>query len=397
MTIPSKDSFEGLTTHYSDTELRQGIANAVAANVLGSGGGGGGGATSAKQDEQTAELVEIKGASITGATMPAGGSGAFGWLSAIWKTITDRLPSTLVSGLFQVLAEDPAPVEVSGTASANNTDLYSADVSQYKFVSVQIVGTFVGTVSFQISNDGIVWLATSLYNPAAITTFASTATAAILLAGCLNAKFFRIRTTAFTSGTINATVLLYKKPPNNISVSGSIAISGTSAVTVSSGSIAAAGSVAHDAVIGTQAPLVIGGNARTTNYTATASDDVARLVCTTVGAQIVFPFAIPELSWQATTAAITGTADTLLVAAAGASVRNYLNFLAIINTSATATVVQVKDGTTVIASFFAPSNTPIIVSLGLTFLRSTANAALNVACVTTGTNTIVTGAGFRAP
>lgn len=49
------------------------------------GGGTGGGGTT---------TVDF-GTKITDATMPAGGVGNLGWLSGIWKTITDRLPSPI--------------------------------------------------------------------------------------------------------------------------------------------------------------------------------------------------------------------------------------------------------------------------------------------------------------
>jgi hypothetical protein len=49
------------------------------------GGGTGGGGTT---------TVDF-GTQITDATMPAGGGGILGWVSAIWKTITDRLPSPI--------------------------------------------------------------------------------------------------------------------------------------------------------------------------------------------------------------------------------------------------------------------------------------------------------------
>ena len=49
------------------------------------GGGGGGGGTT---------TVDF-GIKITDATMPAGGVGVLGWLSAIWKRITDSLPGSL--------------------------------------------------------------------------------------------------------------------------------------------------------------------------------------------------------------------------------------------------------------------------------------------------------------
>ena len=48
--------------------------------------------------ETTLATVAKDGAEITGVSMPTGGSGMRGWLSAIWKALTDRLPASLTSG-----------------------------------------------------------------------------------------------------------------------------------------------------------------------------------------------------------------------------------------------------------------------------------------------------------
>lgn len=64
--------------------------------------------------ETTLSTLLTEGAAITGASMPSGGSGGFGWLSAIWKAITDRLPSSLVSGRLDVNVGNTATVTGSG-------------------------------------------------------------------------------------------------------------------------------------------------------------------------------------------------------------------------------------------------------------------------------------------
>lgn len=75
------------------------------------GGGGGGGTTN----------VDF-GTKITDATMPAGGVDVLGWLSAIWKRITDSLPGSLgpktAAASFPVtLSSDGAFATAFGTAS----------------------------------------------------------------------------------------------------------------------------------------------------------------------------------------------------------------------------------------------------------------------------------------
>jgi len=78
-----------------------------------SGGTGGGGTTT----------VDF-GTKITDSTMPAGGVGNLGWLSAIWKLISDRIP-VLSNGKIPV--ELPTGVATSALQSTSNTSLASID------------------------------------------------------------------------------------------------------------------------------------------------------------------------------------------------------------------------------------------------------------------------------
>lgn len=57
-------------------------------------------------NQQNGNLRE--GTNITGVSMPTGGAGLFGWLSAIWKLINDRIPI-----LGQRLASASTPVTLS--------------------------------------------------------------------------------------------------------------------------------------------------------------------------------------------------------------------------------------------------------------------------------------------
>lgn len=108
----------------------------------------------------------------------------------------------------------------------------------------------------------------------------------------------------------------------------------------------------------------------------------------------------PELivpwSYSAASGGITDTADVTLISAAGAGRSNYLTSLQVCNTSATATEVVVKSGTTVLwrcnigASMTRPAE--------IEFLRpliSANNTSLTVACITTGTATFVDAQGYQ--
>lgn len=157
------------------------------------------------------------------------------------------------------------------------------------------------------------------------------------------------------------------------------------------------GDAAHDAAVAGN-PVRIAGRAANADYTAVANGDTADLLCDLNGKQIVMPYALPETFVVGVTAAITGTADTAVIAAAGAGVRNYVNSLTVTNSHATVgTVVELKDGTTVIhRAYAAPAGGGFTVQFP-TPLRGTANTAINAACLTTGSNVYVSASGFKAP
>lgn len=165
----------------------------------------------------------------------------------------------------------------------------------------------------------------------------------------------------------------------------------------SSGQIAAIGKAAHDAAISGN-PVRIGARAATADYTSVADGDTADLLCDTKGKQIVLPYALHENHWQYAGAAITDTADDAVKASAGAGLRNYVTSLTVINSHATVgTVVELKDGSTVVhRGYAAPLGGGYTVTFP-TALKGTAATAINVACVTTGSNTYVNASGYVAP
>ena len=159
-----------------------------------------------------------------------------------------------------------------------------------------------------------------------------------------------------------------------------------------------AGTAAHDAVV-SGSPVRIAGRAVTANYTGVATGDVADIVTTVVGAQIVKPYGIPEADWQyGSVTPITTTADLVVKAAAAAGIRNYVTGFQYQNTNATPTNIQIKDGSTVIWAGQAPANMnhPAVIMFN-TPLKGTAAAAINIACGSTGASVLVAVQGYIAP
>jgi hypothetical protein len=177
-----------------------------------------------------------------------------------------------------------------------------------------------------------------------------------------------------------------------------VVITGSTAATTAIGQVVAVGPVAHDGVRGSTAPLIMAGRGISAAYTTVASGDVADLVTTLQGVQIVRPWQIPELEWSYSgSGPVTSTPDISLAASAGIGLRRYLNSMQLSNNSATATEVVVKDGTTVIWRGHLPANAP---NFNVHFdnpLKTSTNTPLWFACITGGAAVYVNAQGYTAP
>lgn len=145
-------------------------------------------------------------------------------------------------------------------------------------------------------------------------------------------------------------------------------------------------------------PVAIGGRAANANQTAmSAAGDLVHTTHTMIGALVNKPFSIPEADWQYTGTLTTNT-STAMQAAGGAGIKKYCTGFEYQNTSATATVLNILRGTTVIRSVSAAASmaNPVPV-IFLIPLQTAANEALNVQCVTTGANVLVNAQGYTAP
>lgn len=154
------------------------------------------------------------------------------------------------------------------------------------------------------------------------------------------------------------------------------------------------GQAAHDAAVADN-PVRVAGRARTSDWTAVANDDQVDVLHDELGKQIVLPYAIPGRWLDGITAAITGTSDTAVIAAQGASTFINLTWALVINSHATVgTVVELKSNTTVRVRGYAAAAGG---GFALRFsppVKLAANVALNAANVTTGANTYVSAGGY---
>jgi hypothetical protein len=97
----------------------------------------------------------------------------------------------------------PIAIPLTDVAALNDDLLSALDVSQYKFISLQLTGTWIGTVSFQGSNDGGTFFPIVTSNPSggqAIGESSTTENRLVKLPTIY--KFVRIRVTSYTSGIV---------------------------------------------------------------------------------------------------------------------------------------------------------------------------------------------------
>lgn len=271
------------------------------------------------------------------------------------------------------------PVVGNITATAQQVVL---DVSDNPHCMAVVTGTFTGhNSSFEVSFDSTNGVNGNWIRVAGVRSDRSIAesTTGVIATGVayswiittLGATYLRVRSTAHSTGTAT-----WRLVPSEHSMSYNTENS--------------AGSAAGTAVVGS--PVRVGLRAKNVNQTV-ATDQLIDATGTLNGALVVKPHAIPEACWQGT-GILTTTADLAIKTAAGASVRNYVSDISYQNTSATATGVVIKDGSTVIAQFHAPASmaVPAVINLQCP-IKGTANTAINVAALVTAANVLVNLSG----
>jgi hypothetical protein len=158
---------------------------------------------------------------------------------------TGAIPVLVKNGQLEIQNDtgNPIPVgtgsqlNVTGSGAALSADLISVACDPYRSICIQITGTFVGTVTFQASNDNTNWfgLVGKLSSDGSGTLGATATATGIFIASLVGYQYVRARLTAYTSGTATANAYLSREIVTLTQPQGT-------AVTVSSGSISVVGS-----------------------------------------------------------------------------------------------------------------------------------------------------------
>lgn len=170
---------------------------------------------------------------------------------------------------------------------------------------------------------------------------------------------------------------------------------GSSAITSLAVTATCAGDVASDAADSGN-PVKIGAKATTglTGATLVADGDRVDARADTDGAPVTRPYSpLPDL--DSGNASNTDGASFQVIAAAGAGVRTYITTAIVTNTSASFAYVELKDGTTVMATIPVPATGGAVVSFPSP-LRGTANTAWNCDPSAATTTIYCTLSGFKS-
>jgi len=288
-----------------------------------------------------------------------------------------------------VSSSNPLPVaqtdglSVSGTATSAAV-LFTTSMLNYESITVQVTSAGTScTITYETSDDNTNWVAClglTVTNGGS-NSYTTTSTTALILQFARKALYFRARVSTYGSGTVSVVGTLSKAPVMQL---GAIFLVG---------GVSSEGSTASN-------PVTIAAEARTSSKTSVSNAAIVRPIATTDGRLVTRQNSIPENEWQyaAASGGIVNTADNVLIAAAGANIKNYLTDLSVANANATASEIVIKDGaSTVIWRMYLAANAPIQSIKFSTPLQSTANTALNVACITTGTQTYINAQGYIAP
>lgn len=264
----------------------------------------------------------------------------------------------------------------SGTISANG-GIFVVSAEDFASISVQISGTFVGSLILEVSNNKTTWVQKTdgIVTPTGAAP-ANPITSAQIIGGDVGEKYVRLRATAWTSGAAQIDIELSRVSRSSSKSSQTVAAtSGTSLE-----------GAAEDAALASddRGFVILGQRVPTTPAAQTsAAADAGTFAIDSEGKQVQAGSGAAEVTAQSRVY-LTTTSDIALRAAQAEGIRTYVKGLILENTGASASRILIKDGSTVIASFTVPDAQTLVVSLDQP-LRGTAATALNATLGAAGT------------
>lgn len=215
VTIASNQSAVPVSGPLTDAQLRatavpvdgSGVTQPVSAVALPLPSGA---ATSAKQDDSMTLIGAVTESAPASDTDSSGLNGRLQRIAQRLTSLIAQLPSALgVQAKSNSLSVAQASETLTGSAAALNGDVIaSTDVSGYQTITVQLSGTWSGSVRAQFSNDNSTFTDAVYVDPTSPSTGALiNMTTNGLRAFQVMGRYFRLRATSYSSGTITGTVL----------------------------------------------------------------------------------------------------------------------------------------------------------------------------------------------
>lgn len=281
-----------------------------------------------------------------------------------------------------IVATTPPLARLTGSVGANNTDFFVIDCQFVSLVQLRVdsVGGG-GTISFQSSDDPAFGgtVISQQAQPGGGGNMATSTTAVGHWNIIPTCRYLRIRTTAYTSGTLTAQANVYGGMRAML-VKGHVDTSPQGNHTVVGAAADSSGTSGN--------PVLAAGRVRTGIQTDYADGDAANLRCDQNGRLIMAPIAADGGNRLVAYGAVpkTATGSTAIFGAQGASVRGALETIWLKNTGIGTGYVTLLDNTTEKARIHIGANMPDYTEVNFKgAIRTTANTALNLD-LTTATN-----------
>ncbi len=146
----------------------------------------------------------------------SGNSSDLGTIDPISKAL--RVTNYYPDGTFH--DHLPTALTINPVTVVNNDILASFDTQDYKYVSLQLTGTWVGTVEFQGSNDNGTFENLVVQNTGVVLepyVLSMTVNGGVKIPVLF--RFLRVRVTSYTSGSVTGTAFGYKEDANTGQIS----------------------------------------------------------------------------------------------------------------------------------------------------------------------------------
>tara|TARA_R110000782_G_scaffold262601_1_gene354788 strand:+ start:2267 stop:3202 length:936 start_codon:yes stop_codon:yes gene_type:complete len=122
----------------------------------------------------------------------------------------------------------PVAITTSPVTQVDNDVIDAVDVGEYKWVSLQLAGTFVADIQFQGSNDNGTFYNIVAQNPEILSEpYVTSISGPGIVKIPILYKFLRARVTAYTSGTVEGIAFGYKEANDSGQISSTGTVDGT--------------------------------------------------------------------------------------------------------------------------------------------------------------------------